>query len=315
MLAGFLPGQSAVTAAQPGRIFGIVTDSNGKPLRGANVTLKTGGGARVYGTVQTSEDGRFEFVGLPVAEYDVTARGAPTGSPMMWGSTMKGIIVDGQSAAKVTLVLDAVLPLKPLKVVNGGHRNRVLQQVSDPPSVPARSQIIINQAGRKELQLSVVGNRLAGTVHGIPVQLDVNEHTIEGRIDGEPVLVWIRGQEAAGRMGGHDVGYSHTETAGGHLLSGTAVGHTVRFETSYGILSWLPGCEAPLLSLPRGRQNETVYQGLCKSRRRMRVTIPDTFEALPPMARLIVLSLLLTERDEVFSRQSPSLFPLNEEAR
>ena len=83
----------------------------------------------------------------------------------------------------------------------------------------------------------------------------------------------------------------------------------MRIEESHGELSWLPSCERPLVRLPRGPAAEAVYQGTCASGRRVRLTVPDDFAALPPLPRLILLALLLTERDEAQAGQARELFP------
>jgi hypothetical protein len=103
------------------------------------------------------------------------------------------------------------------------------------------------------------------------------------------------------------VAFSLHGTPTGYLLRGQAVGHTVRLEESHGLLSWLPSCEQPLVRLPRAGDAASVYQGTCASGRRMRVTVPDQFHELPPLPRMIVLSLLLTEREG--HSTAPRLFP------
>jgi len=124
---------------------------------------------------------------------------------------------------------------------------------------------------------------------------------------GEPVWIWMHGQEAEGHIGGHAVGFWLHETPTGHLLRGQGVGHTIRLEESHGLFSWLPACEHPLVRLPRGALAETVYQGACASGRRMRLTLPDELGRMAPFPRLILLALLLTDREEPTA--SVRLFP------
>jgi len=198
----------------------------------------------------------------------------------------------------------------------GGHRReflRLLQRVRD---LDLAGHITISRDGRRDVSLAVApgpsGLRIEGVVRGVAVAVEVHGVEIRGRIGVDPVFMWMHGDEADGRIGGREVGFVLVDTPGGHLLRGTAVGHTVRLERSFGRLSWLPECERALLPLPRGPAAATTYQGTCASGQRMRVSVPDAFDELPPLPRSILLALLLTERPEVDSAGATRLFPATE---
>jgi hypothetical protein len=183
-------------------------------------------------------------------------------------------------------------------------------------AIPRSSPLVLSLEGQGDITLGVEGRRIEGRVRGAEVRLEIRPREIEGRLAGEPVWIWMHGDEAEGHIGGHAVGFTLAESpAGNLLLQGTAVGHTVRLERWFGLFSWLPGCESWLLPLPRGPGGITVYQGACDSGRRLRLTVPDAIEDLPPLPRFIVLSLLLTEDDEAIAARGRHLFPAAGQAR
>lgn len=168
--------------------------------------------------------------------------------------------------------------------------------------------------GRREVSLAVTGNRVRGQVRGAVVDLEVKPALLEGHIAGERVLLWLRREEASGTIGGHDVSFVLTPTQRGHILRGNVPGHGVRLELASRMLSFLPGCERDLLPLPEvpGRPG-TTYQGLCPNGRRLRVHLPPGWYALPELPRLIVLGILLTEKEDILRHQEPHLFPSPQE--
>jgi hypothetical protein len=175
------------------------------------------------------------------------------------------------------------------------------KEVFDEPfveSLPASGRLVINEEGERDVLMSASAEWLGGEVRGAAVGVSVGASEITGHMAGEPVWIWMHGQEAEGHIGGHPVGFWLHQTPTGHLLRGRGVGHTIRLEQSHGVLSWLPSCEGPLVRLPRGRLAETVYQGACASGRRMRLTLPDELARMAVFPRLILLALLLTEREE-----------------
>jgi len=195
----------------------------------------------------------------------------------------------------------------------GGHRRGFVELVARARALPGLAsaasgagRLVISREearGRREVSLTVAGARVTGEVGGAPFDVTVRRKEMEGHLAGEPLWIWMHGREAEGHIGGHDVSYVLHETPSGHLLRGSSVGHTVRFEQSAGTLSWLPGCEQPLVRLPRLSPDETVYQGSCASGRRMRVRVPGSLEELPALPRFILLSLLLNEREDGPGRQ------------
>jgi hypothetical protein len=177
--------------------------------------------------------------------------------------------------------------------------------VEELPAAKATERLIIDE-GDAPSRMTVAGGRIDGERRGAEVQVDVTPTAIEGHLAGEPVFIWLHGREAEGHIGGRDVGFTIVDTPTGHLLRGHAVGHTVRFEEAAGTLSWLPACERPLVRLPRAG-TASVYQGACASGRRVRLTMPDALDDLPPLPRLVLLALLLTERED--DSAAPRLFP------
>jgi Ca-activated chloride channel family protein len=203
----------------------------------------------------------------------------------------------------------------------GGYRRQFLELVARARQLdsagwslggdaPAEGELVISRTGRPDLRLAVAGRRIDGRVAGLPFHVLVKTTELQGHLGGEPLWMAIRGREAEGHIGGHEVGFVLTETPRGFLLRGQAVGHTVRMEESHGELSWLPSCERPLLRLPRERPGETVYQGSCASGQRVRLVMPRSFELLPPLPRLVLLGLLLTEKPEILSIGRRALFPV-----
>jgi secreted protein with Ig-like and vWFA domain len=212
--------------------------------------------------------------------------------------------------------LDLVERLADVSFDPGGHRQGFRELVSRVRGLAGTAMqgvgrspgaLTIEEEGRWDAIVKVANGRVDGKVRGAPVSVSVERSSIAGHMAGEPVRIWMRGREAEGEIGGHDVGFTLIETPTGHLLRGKAVGHTVRLEESYGVLTWLPSCERPLVRLPRGTAAEQTYQGTCESGHRMRVTLPDQFGALEPLPRLVLLSLLLTDREEPTG--APRLFP------
>jgi hypothetical protein len=185
-------------------------------------------------------------------------------------------------------------------------------RTTDPP--PA-APLVIALDGRAPVTLMLAGRRLEGHVRGARVDVQVGRAELTGSIAGEPVWIWMHGDEAEGHIGGHAVGFTLTHTEAGDLLQGTSVRHTVRLERWLGLLSWLPGCEEWLLPLPRDAEPRTVYQATCATGRRLRLSLPDALDELPPLPRLILLALLLTEPDPIVATRLPGLFPEKEGAR
>lgn len=55
----------------PARIQGVVTDSNGKPVAGAEVHLQAKDGSGLQKVIRTDATGNFGASGLPVTDYEV----------------------------------------------------------------------------------------------------------------------------------------------------------------------------------------------------------------------------------------------------
>jgi hypothetical protein len=218
---------------------------------------------------------------------------------------------------RADLALVQALAQQGLGADPNGHRRAFLELVRLARRAPESAQapgelaprLRIRHEGRPEVAIALDQDRLRGDVRGTPVDVAIERARLEGHIGGEPVLISMRRDEAEGTIGGHKVAFHLHVTPGGHLLRGTGVGHTVRLERSFGTLSWLPACDVPLLPLPRGRAPVTTYQGTCASGRRVQVILPDTWDTVPPLPRMILLGLLLTEKDEILSGRGAELFP------
>jgi hypothetical protein len=259
----------------------------------------------------------------PLLDAGATASSAAGSTDFRFASAVAafGLVLRGSDhRGTADLALVRRLAQDGLGPDQGGHRRSFLQLVDRAETVAGggwplggdqagRGQLVITQDGRRKASLQVQGQRLRGDVRGTSVQVAIKPVEIEGHMAGEPVWIWMHGREAEGHIGGHRVGFTVTETPTGHLLRGTGVGHTIRLEEAHGRLSWLPSCERPLLRIPTGRERAIVYQGACASGGRMRVILPDAFDVWPPLPRLILLSLLLTEQDPVLRARARGLFP------
>lgn len=194
-----------------------------------------------------------------------------------------------------------------------------------PTRIPERlrpARLLVNWEGRRGVRLDVMDMRatgakeaapngpkdglarIEGTVNRTPLSLDIRRGLMTGKIGDEVVNLWLKGEESAdGSIAGYPVSFVVLPIQNGYLLRGNLPGHTARLEVRRGILRWYPGCENALASTGAG-----VYQGTCAQGKHASVVLPPNFRQLPPLARLITLALVLTERDPVFKHSDPQLF-------
>ena len=63
---------SAQDALQTGSIFGKITDTDGNPLPGVSVTIKSESLIKGTQSTATTSEGAYRFILLPIGNYDVT---------------------------------------------------------------------------------------------------------------------------------------------------------------------------------------------------------------------------------------------------
>jgi hypothetical protein len=180
--------------------------------------------------------------------------------------------------------------------------------VAAPASAPVPSHLQVQWQGRRrvdlEIQKGATSTQIKGKVNGVRVDLSITAALLYGHLDEESIHLVLRGLAAGGTARGHETGFSLVETERGLLLRGTVPGHTVRVELEDKKLSWFPGCENELHLREPG-----VFAGSCVQDRLATVVIPKAFTELPPLVRMILLGLVLTERDPVFDSDTTRLFP------
>ena len=146
--------------------------------------------------------------------------------------------------------------------------------------------------------------RVFGTVNRTPLSIEIRRGLLVGKIGDEVVNIWLKGEDqASGSIAGYEVDFTVLPTHSGYLLRGNLPGHTARLEMRKGILRWYPGCENALAAVSPG-----VYQGTCAEGKNASVVLPPAFRKLPPLARLVMLAIVLTERDLVFRGRDPQIF-------
>jgi hypothetical protein len=284
--------------AGEGRLGGHVYDQAGTPIRDVKVTASAAG--RSYLT-HTNQEGSFAFGAVLPGTYVIEVS-----APKLRTIRQTGVRVSALQPAEVDLIMEVDGPVEEYRDVGcrglwiSSTRARidpVEEWVGPLPAWPT-GRLVIHEEGQPDLLLRVSDQRLEGRVRGVEVSVVVRARELTGYLAGEPVSIRLRGDRATGYIGGHDVAFWLYGTPGGHLLRGDGVGHTIRFEQSQGGLSWLPACERPLARLPRQTLPESVYEGVCASGRRMRLILPDELDRMAPLPRLILLSSLLTGREE-----------------
>lgn len=155
--------------------------------------------------------------------------------------------------------------------------------------------------------------RLVGLINQDRIDLTIApSKTLHGRLGEHPVNLVLIGDTASGDVRGYPCAFEVFPIEGGFLIGGKLPGHTVRVELTQKSLRWYPGCEKEL----KPAAAPGVFTGTCVENRQATVTLPPALIAMPRLPRLILLAILLTERDPVFDLQEPRLFaPLRPEPR
>jgi hypothetical protein len=199
---------------------------------------------------------------------------------------------------------------RPDPPITGGLPSWPLVETEGPAEAaepaPMAPRLVIAREGAREVSLvSVIlaGDRVVGNVRGTPVALTIERSQLHGKLGHRNVSLWLHNDEARGEIGGIPVRMELVPTRDGHQLrEGYSVRSslpfaTTRVETTGTSLRWSPGCDAPLNQVATG-----VYQGRCGSGGEARVAIPPSWQRLPALTRLVLLSFFLTERDPALAR-------------
>jgi hypothetical protein len=147
--------------------------------------------------------------------------------------------------------------------------------------------------------------RLMGEVEGTRVTLDVKQPLITGHIASLNVWIVVHGWEARGDIGGYPVFFTVAPTKDGEIVRGEMPGHGVRLELEPDKLSWLPGCERDLPGVPGP---VPTFEGGCVRDTWARVEVPQQILDLPSVPRMVLLAILLTDRDPIFDGYPPWIF-------
>jgi hypothetical protein len=165
--------------------------------------------------------------------------------------------------------------------------------------------VIISRNDRRDVVLEVTATSVRGEVRGARVELTLRGKQLTGRIGEDAVSVNIFARrEAHGQAGGRELGFIFTPTERGWIVDASLpdVGGRVRVEPE--LLSFRPGCDRELAAVAN---QPGLYQGVCSDDTRVRIWLAPEF--LEPMARLVVLGMLLPEPDPILRGQVRGLFP------
>jgi hypothetical protein len=288
-------GPTPVMAAADTGVSGSLYTVQGVGLEGGKVTVRSEATGDVLARTYSDEEGQFRVSLLPpgLVALTVECPGCilmvhPHVAVALGESTEVNFILEKEDTTP-----DAI----------DGPRSHV---DSSPPRLSggtSRDRLQVRQEGRPDIDVEVSPHAFHGQAGGQPVDLSIAGAHLTGHLAGEPISLWMRGRQAHGTIAGSDVAFFLNDTPTGHLLRGVSLGTTVRFEESIGSISWLPSCQTALVRLPRRERDVVVYQGGCATGRRMRLELPTTVADLAPLPRLILLALLLVEREEPGARQ------------
>ena len=145
--------------------------------------------------------------------------------------------------------------------------------------------------------------RVQGHLRGAEVSLRLEGSLLTGSIGGQPVSLFIQQRLGRGTIAGVDLAFELAPTDTGAIVRGWVPNHAVRVELKRDTLIIHPGCDEPL-----SRQKEAVYRGRCDNGQTLEVALPPAFESMPMFPRLLILGILLTERDPVLAPERPPLF-------
>jgi hypothetical protein len=187
-----------------------------------------------------------------------------------------------------------------------GYRHGLAEPAPREPEfleqLPPSPQLVIARSDRRDVSLEVTARTVRGQVRGRTVALELQGNHLGGHIGDDAVNIHIFAtREAHGSVGGRDVAFTFTPTEHGWLVDASLpdVGGRVRLESDR--LTFSPGCDRDLAASRPG-----LYQGTCSDDTRLRLDVPAF---LQPMARLVVLGMLLPEPEAVLRGRTPGLFP------
>jgi hypothetical protein len=172
------------------------------------------------------------------------------------------------------------------------------------PAAPTPLRIVHHGRLRGELRASA--DRVEGRVRGVTVALRIEGALLSGKIGEQPVSLFLRQRGAHGTIAGEDLGFTLSETEAGGIVRGQVPSHTISLELGRQGLTIFPACAAPL---PELAGSAGSFRGRCADGRDLEVTLPPAFRAMPLFPRLLILGILLADRDPVLRERRPGLFP------
>jgi hypothetical protein len=187
----------------------------------------------------------------------------------------------------------------------GGEIEAPAPASAAPPPPPGR--LLIARSDRRDVSLAATARTVRGQVRGRAVQLTLEGTTLGGRIGDDEVLIRIFGSvRAEGHVGGRELGFRFTPTEAGWLVDATLPDVGGRVELDGARLAVQPGCDRELRA---SADRPGVYQGVCADDTRLRIELPAGFREMPPLARLVILAMLLPEPEALLRGRDPGLFP------
>jgi len=202
--------------------------------------------------------------------------------------------------------LEAPPPLQTPDLDLDGFRRGLATPTLPPENRPAPPpRFIIDRSDRAAVVLEVSASGVRGQVRGLGVDLTVKGKQLTGRIGEDAVSINIfASREAHGQAGGRELGFLFTPTARGWIVDARLpdVGGRVRLEPE--LLYFRPGCDRELAAVAN---QPGLYQGVCSDDTRVRIWLAPGF--LDPLARLVVLAMLLPEPEAMLRGQVRGLFP------
>jgi hypothetical protein len=174
-----------------------------------------------------------------------------------------------------------------------------------PPPPPPPARLLIERSDRRPVTMTATATTIRGSMRGRTVALTLEGKDLTGHIGEDAVSIHIfLDREAHGHVGGRELHFRFLATDTGWIVDSSLpdVGGQVRLEP--GMLSFRPGCDRTLAPVAN---HPGLYEGTCSDDTRLRVEVPPGF--LDPIARLVVLSMLLPEPEPMLRGQVPGLFP------
>jgi hypothetical protein len=174
-----------------------------------------------------------------------------------------------------------------------------------PKPAPPPPTLLFSRAGKADISLAASAEAIRGEVRGLAVDLHITASEVTGKIGQETVTLWLLGgRRGEGTIAGHDVLFELADTEHGHLVRGGVPGHSVRVDLTPAALHFMPGCDRHLPAVAAG-----VYEGTCVTGQKVRVSLPPALMQMPPLPRMILLGVLLTERDPILDYHERDLWP------